>query len=36
VGNRIEIAYTGTPTAVSLNIVEDVDGNFYKSASKTL
>ena len=36
VGNRIEIAYTGTPTAVALNIVEDVDGNFYKSASKTL
>jgi hypothetical protein len=35
-GGNLVIAYTGTPTAVVLNIVEDVDGNFYKSASKTL
>jgi hypothetical protein len=35
-GGDIVIEYTGTPTAVALNIVEDVDGNFYKSASKTL
>jgi len=31
VGSNIEIAYTGTPTAIKLNIVEDVNGNFYKS-----
>jgi hypothetical protein len=30
------IEYTGTATALALNIVEDVDGNFYKSASKNL
>jgi hypothetical protein len=35
-GGNLVIEYTGTPTAVSLNIVEDVDGNFYKSASKTI
>ena len=35
-GGNLIIAYTGTPTAVSLNIVEDVDGNLYKSGSKTL
>jgi hypothetical protein len=34
-GNLV-IEYTGTATAVALNIVEDVDGNFYKSAPKTL
>jgi hypothetical protein len=31
VGSNIEIDYTGTPTVVKLNIVEDVNGNFYKS-----
>jgi hypothetical protein len=35
-GGNLVIEYTGTATTVSLNIVEDVDGNFYKSASKTL
>jgi hypothetical protein len=35
-GGNIVIEYTGTATAVALNIVEDVDGNFYKSGSKNL
>jgi hypothetical protein len=31
VSGNLEIDYTGTATAVKLNIVEDVNGNFYKS-----
>lgn len=31
VTGSIEIAYTGTPTAVSLNVVKDIEGNYYKS-----
>jgi len=31
VGGNIEIAYTGTPTAVSLNVVQDADENYYTS-----
>ena len=34
--NTITIEYTGTPTAIKLNIVEDINGNFYKSSIYTL
>jgi hypothetical protein len=36
VNNNLVIDYTGTATAVKLNIVEDVNGNFYKSGAVTL
>jgi hypothetical protein len=36
VSGNLEIDYTGTATAVKLNIVEDVNGNFYKSSAVAL
>jgi hypothetical protein len=34
--NTIEITFTGVPTGVKLNIVDDINGNFYKSSVETI
>lgn len=33
---NLEITHNGTPTSLTLNIVEDVDGNYYKTATNVL